>query len=38
MTQVSARFATNQDLDPQLLREAFGVFPSGAWPRARSRP
>ena len=29
MTQVSARFATNQDLDPQLLREAFGVFPSG---------
>ncbi len=23
------RFPTNQDLDPALLREAFGVFPSG---------
>ena len=29
MTQVAARFPTNQDLDPQLLREAFGTFPSG---------
>ncbi|HET9420178.1 MAG TPA: flavin reductase family protein [Nocardioides sp.] len=24
-----ARLTTNQDLDPQRLREAFGVFPSG---------
>lgn len=26
---VQATFATNQDLDPARLREAFGVFPSG---------
>lgn len=29
MSIVGGSFATNQDLDPQRLREAFGVFPSG---------
>ncbi|AIY19303.1 flavin reductase [Pimelobacter simplex] len=29
MTVLAGRFATNQDLDPALLRKAFGFFPSG---------
>jgi flavin reductase (DIM6/NTAB) family NADH-FMN oxidoreductase RutF len=29
MTAVLGQFATNQDLDPVRLREAFGTFPSG---------
>jgi flavin reductase (DIM6/NTAB) family NADH-FMN oxidoreductase RutF len=29
MTELAPRFPTNQDLDPVLLRQAFGTFPSG---------
>lgn len=28
-SRLAARFATNQDLDPARLREAFGAFPTG---------
>jgi flavin reductase (DIM6/NTAB) family NADH-FMN oxidoreductase RutF len=29
MTTAATAFSTNQDLDPERLREAFGIFPSG---------